>query len=57
MRKSKYKNQFQLGQKFGKWSIKDVTVVSPSPTREAKILCQCECGFEKLVHCLTLVKG
>lgn len=57
MRKSKYENQFQLGQKFGKWSIKDVKVVSSSPTREAKILCQCECGFEKLVHCLTLVKG
>ena len=57
MRKSKYENQFQLGQKFGKWSIKDTTINSPSPTREAKVLCQCECGFEKLVHCLTLIKG
>jgi hypothetical protein len=57
MRKSKYENYFKLGQKFGKWSIKDTTVISPLPTKETKILCQCECGFEKLVHCLTLVKG
>ena len=26
-------------------------------TKEAQILCQCGCGFEKLVYCLTLVKG
>jgi hypothetical protein len=57
MRKSKYENQFTIGQKFGKWSVKNTTIESPSPTRESKVLCQCECGYEKLVHCLTLVKG
>lgn len=56
MRKSKYENYFKLGQKFGKWKIIGTDIVPHEKTKEAQISCQCECGFEKLVYCLTLVK-
>jgi hypothetical protein len=57
MRKSKYKNQFQLGQKFGKWEITSTDIIPHEKTKESQIKCQCDCGFEKLVYCLTLIKG
>jgi len=57
MRKSKYENQFQLGQKFGKWEITNTDIIFHEKTKESQIKCQCSCGFEKLVYCLTLVKG
>jgi hypothetical protein len=57
MRKSKYENYFKLGQKFGKWEIIDTDIIPHEKTKESQIKCQCNCGFEKLVYCLTLVKG
>lgn len=57
MRRSKYKNQFQLGQKFGKWEIIDIDIIPHEKTKESQIRCQCECGFKKLVYCLTSIKG
>jgi hypothetical protein len=57
MRKSKYKNYFKLGQKFGKWKIIDTDIIPHEKTKESQVKCQCSCGFVKLVYCLTLVKG
>jgi hypothetical protein len=57
MKKSKYENKFQIGQKFGRWTITNDQIQSDKSTREAKVTCKCECGFEKLVYCLALVKG
>jgi hypothetical protein len=57
MRKSKYENQFQLGQKFGKWEIISTDIILHEKTKESQIKCQCECGFKKPVYCLTLIKG
>lgn len=56
MRKSKYENYFKLGQKFGKWKIIDTNIIPHQKTKESQVKCQCNCGFEKLVYCLTLVK-
>jgi hypothetical protein len=57
MRKSKYKNYFKLEQKIGKWEITNTDIIPHEKTKEAQIKCRCECGFEKLVYCLTLIKG
>ena len=57
MRKSKYENYFKLGQKFGKWKITDTNIVPHEKSKESQISCECECGHERLVYCLTLVKG
>lgn len=52
--KSKYNGNFIKGQKFGKYSIIDETIIIEN---EAKILCQCECGVTNKVSCYTLIKG
>lgn len=57
MRKSKYENYFKLSQKIGKWEIISTDIIHHEKTKEAQIKCRCECGFEKLVYCLTLIKG
>jgi hypothetical protein len=57
MRKSKYENYFKLSQKIGKWEIISTNIIHHEKTKEAQIKCRCECGFEKLVYCLTLIKG
>jgi hypothetical protein len=57
MRKSKYENQFTIGQKFGKWKITNTNIIPHEKSKEAQIECTCECGDKRLVYCLTLVKG
>lgn len=57
MRKSKYENQFTIGQKFGKWEISNTKIIPHEKSKEAQIECKCECGKKRLVYCLTLTKG
>jgi hypothetical protein len=56
MKKSKYENKFQIGQKFGRWTITDNIIVPHEKSKEAQVTCTCSCGNERLVYCLTLVK-
>ena len=56
MRKSKYHNKFQVGQKFGKWTIIDNNIIPDVKSKESQVKCKCDCGYEKLVYCLNLVK-
>ena len=49
---SKYTDIFELGQKFGKYTVIDCEV---KINREAQILCQCDCGVINTVSCYTLL--
>jgi hypothetical protein len=51
---TKYSGVFQKGQRFGKYQIiNDVLIMD----KEAKVLCQCDCGIINKVACYTLLKG
>jgi hypothetical protein len=51
---SKWKGKFTKNQKFGKWTVVDDAVIVD---HEAKIKCRCNCGTERYVAVLTLVRG
>lgn len=51
---TKYDGQFKNGDKFGKYTIVDESLVI---NREAQVLCQCDCGYTKYVSCWTLLNG
>ena len=51
---SKYFGLFNVGQKFGKYTIIGNEV---ELRREAQILCECECGKKNYVSCWTLLNG
>jgi hypothetical protein len=51
---SKYFNVFNVGQKFGKYTVIDNDI---SINKEAQILCQCECGVTNFISCYTLING
>lgn len=51
---TKYSGILKKGQRFGKYQIIDGTLIMD---REAKVLCQCECGNINKVSCYTLLKG
>jgi hypothetical protein len=57
MRSSKYKDTFHVSQKFGKWTITDNNIIPDVKSKESQVKCKCDCGYEKLVYCLTLIKG
>ncbi len=57
MRSSKYKDTFYVSQKFGKWTITDNNIIPDVKSKESQVKCKCDCGYEKLVYCLTLIKG
>jgi len=57
MRKSKYDNKFQVGQIIGRWTITNTSIIPHEKSKEAQVACRCECGNERLVYCLTLLKG
>jgi hypothetical protein len=56
MRKSKYEGKFNKGDKFGEWVILSPQIISHEKTKEAMILCQCSCGSEDKIRCLSLIK-
>lgn len=51
---SKYVNIFEVGQKFGKYTVINNNIVI---NRESQILCQCDCGVINTVSCYTLLNG
>lgn len=51
---SKYNGVFTKGDKFGKYTVFNANIIVE---REAKILCECECGVQKKVSCYSLLKG
>ena len=51
---SKYTNIFEVGQKFGKYTVIDSKITI---NREAQILCQCDCGVTNFVSCYTILNG
>lgn len=52
--KSRYQGKFKVGDKFGRYTVIEDTVVLK---HQAEILCKCECGRTNLVSCYTLTKG
>jgi hypothetical protein len=57
MKKSKYENKFIEGEKFGSWTISNKEIIKHPDNREATIKVKCDCGFEDIIRCLTIVKG
>jgi hypothetical protein len=55
MKRSKYKDYFKLGEKYGEWTIVD-NELKLETNSEATVLCKCLCGSEEYVRCLSLVK-
>lgn len=51
---SKYNGVFTEGQKFGKYTVINSDIILE---REAKVLCQCECGNINKVSCYTLLNN
>jgi hypothetical protein len=51
---SKYTDIFEVGQKFGKYTVIDCEI---KINREAQILCQCDCSVINTVSCYTLLNG
>lgn len=54
--KSKYLNQFWLGQKFQEWEVVDNAIYFDDKSR-AHVKCRCSCGTEDSVNCHNLVNG
>lgn len=52
--KTKYFGIFNKGQRFGKYQIIDEKIIMD---REAKVLCQCDCGVINQVTCYTLTNN
>jgi hypothetical protein len=52
--KSKYQGKFTSGQRFGKLSIKSGNIILET---EAKIEVMCDCGTEKIIPVLPMLKG
>lgn len=56
MKASKYSGKFELGKKYGKWTVIN-PVLEYNENRQARILVKCECGTEKKIYVTHLLSG
>ena len=45
------------GDRFDRWVVVDDTRVARGPGKQAKVLCRCDCGTERLVDAYALASG